>query len=152
LRDAAEVLMMMSRQVTAGSIFMGRLCRGCDLLDGLTKAALDCGARLGRIEAIGAVERACIGCYDQDARSYLLIPIERPMEIANLTGNVSLKDGVPFVHAHVTLTDSSGRACGGHLAAGTVVFACEFVLAAFEGDDLVRLPDGETGLSLWPIP
>ncbi len=69
-------------------------------------------------------------------------------EITKLVGNVSLKEGRPMVHAHVTLADE-GKAFGGHLAPGTVVFACEFIIQVFEGVSLTRSLDAETGLQLW---
>ena len=72
--------------------------------------------------------KARIGYYKQDLQKYMFLDLDRPMEILTLIGNVSLKDGQPMVHAHVTLCDEAGRAFGGHLAAGAPVFACEFVI------------------------
>lgn len=56
-----------------------------------------------------------------------------------------------MLHAHVTLADGEGNAYGGHLASGTVIFACEFVLQAFDGPPFERGSDEETGLPLWSI-
>jgi len=67
-------------------------------------------------------------------------------------GNVSLKDNSPFVHAHITLADKKANAYGGHLASGTVVFACEFMLEVFDGPVLQRDFDETTGLFLWTMP
>ena len=71
------------------------------------------------------------------------------MEITNLKGNISVKDGNPFVHAHITLADKSGKCYGGHLAPGTVVFACEFLIEALDGPVFERCLDEKTGLPLW---
>jgi len=71
------------------------------------------------------------------------------MEITKLTGNVSLKDGQPMVHAHITLADEQGQAFGGHLAEGTRIFACEVIIEAYAGDIFERTWDETTGLSLW---
>ena len=130
---------------------MGRLSHGADLLEELTAICKDKNFQLGSIEAIGAVQKAAIEFYDQTKREYQIISINKPLEITNLTGNISIKDGAPFVHAHVTLADASGRACGGHLAAGTIVFACEFILEIFDGATLKREFDQDTGLSLWSM-
>ncbi|MHC1742461.1 MAG: PPC domain-containing DNA-binding protein [Syntrophobacteraceae bacterium] len=140
------------QQVTGSKTWMGRLNHGADLLEELNTLCRREGARLGRIEALGAVQRACLGYYDQVQRVYQFITLDQHLEILNLTGNVSLKDGQPFVHAHVTLGDDEGSAFGGHLAPGTVIFACEFVLQVFDGPDLVREFDDETGLPLWQLP
>ena len=57
-----------------------------------------------------------------------------------------------MVHAHVTLADAAGRAVGGHLAEGTPVFACEFIITEYLADQtLVRQNDPDTGLMLWPV-
>ena len=130
---------------------MGKLSFGCDLLEELTKVTTERNVKLGRIEAIGAVQKARIGFYNQETRIYQFISFNHPLEITNLIGNISLKDGNPFVHAHITLSDESGKSYGGHLAPGTVVFACEFFLEAFDGSALNRCFDEETGLPLWSI-
>jgi uncharacterized protein len=132
-------------------IFMGKLMHGADLLEEITEICKERNIQLGRIEAIGAVQKASIGFYNQTKREYEFITINEPLEITNLTGNISIKDGTPFVHAHVTLADSSGKAYGGHLAPGTIVFACEFIMETFDGSALKRGFDQDTGLSLWSI-
>jgi len=121
------------------------------LLEELTNICTVRGVTLGRIEAIGAVQKACIGFYDQEEGEYKVRTLDRPLEILQLVGNVSLKDGKLFVHAHVTLADETGRSHGGHLVAGTTVFACEFVLEAFDGPTFDRRPDEDTGLPLWAL-
>lgn len=139
------------RPVKSREIVMGKLPYDCDLLEALTNVCTERDIRLGRIKAIGAVRKACIGFYNQKTRTYQFSTLDRPLEITNLTGNISLKDGSPFVHAHVTLADEAGKSYGGHLAPGTVVFACEFIIEAFEGPAFHRSPDEETGLPLWTM-
>jgi hypothetical protein len=46
------------KPVNSREIFLGKLGYGCDLLEELTKVSAECGVRLGRIEAIGAVQKA----------------------------------------------------------------------------------------------
>jgi predicted DNA-binding protein with PD1-like motif len=66
-------------------------------------------------------------------------------------GNISLKDGNPIIHAHITLAGKTGKTYGGHLAPGTVIFACEFILEVFDGPIFERGFDEETSLPLWTI-
>lgn len=131
--------------------FIGRLAHNADLLEEITRFCVEKQIRVGRIEALGAVKRARLGFYDQTTRTYDFLDFEQPMEITNLIGNVSLKDGQPFPHVHVTLSDHSGRAYGGHLAPGTIVFACEIVIQALDGPILERGFDDDTGLPLWNL-
>jgi predicted DNA-binding protein with PD1-like motif len=139
------------REVKHAKFIMGRLAYGQDLLEELGAAVRDCGARLGRIEALGAVTRAVLGFYNQETRQYENHVFDQPLEITNFIGNISLKDGAPVIHAHVTLADEKGNAFGGHLCPGTTVFACEFVLQIFEGENFSRSHDAETDLPLWKL-
>ncbi len=130
---------------------MGRLAKGDDLLQALEKFCQEQQITLGEVRALGAVTRARVGFYNQDERKYYFLDLEQPLEILALVGNISLKDGKPMVHAHVTLADAAGRAYGGHLAAGTPVFACEFAIYEYTADQaLARQNDPVTGLMLWP--
>ena len=143
--------MAVYNKVTKTKTFMGKLAHGADLLEELTLICKDNNIWLGRVEALGAVQKAKIGYYDQDKRQYNFIDIDKHLEITNLVGNISLKDGKPIIHAHITLSDSEARAFGGHLAQGTIVFACEFVMEAFDGPKLLRGLDEQTGLPLWEM-
>lgn len=129
---------------------MGRLAKGADLLGALEEQCRLHNITLGEVRAIGAVTKARIGYYQQDIQKYMFLDLNQPLEILALIGNVSLKDGQPMVHAHVTLSDAEGRAFGGHLAAGAPVFACEFVIQECQSAKVFqRVLDKETGLFLW---
>lgn len=128
---------------------MGRLGCGQDLIEAITAVCVSQDIRAGRILAIGAVQRARVGFYNQATRAYAFIDFEKPLEITALVGNVSIKDGSPMAHCHVTLMDEEGQAFGGHLAPGTIVFACELTIEEFSGAGFTRAPDDETGLPLW---
>lgn len=142
---------MLLREVESGRGYMGKLTHGADLLEELNQACAERGVQLGRVEALGAVQKARIGFYDQESREYEFHTIDRPLEILKVAGNVSLKDGEPMVHAHITLADREGNAYGGHLAPGTVVFACEYIIQRLEGEPYERGYDEETGLPLWQL-
>ena len=139
------------KTVRSREIIMGKLSHGSDLLAELTGICTQKNITLGRIEALGAVRKARLGFYNQETRQYEFHELDQALEIVQLVANVSLKAGKPFVHAHVTLSDSNGAAYGGHLAPGTLVFACEFVIEAFDGPNFERNHDEETGLPLWTL-
>ncbi len=140
---------MMIRQVEFGKGFVGRLSYGADLLSELTALCLEKDVTCGRIEAIGAVQKARIGFYNQANHEYEFMTLDQPLEITNLTGNVSIRDDKPMIHAHVTLGDRDGKAYGGHLAPGTIIFACEYMIQRIEGAVYIRDVDEQTGLPLW---
>lgn len=137
------------REVAHSRCVMGRLGHGKDLLEELTSVCEKEGVKLGRVEALGALKRARVGFYNQESREYEFLEFDKQLEITNLVGNISLRDGEPMVHAHITLSDQEGNAFGGHLAPGTIVFACEFVLDILDGPEYNREHDAETSLPLW---
>jgi len=137
---------------TVKRTIIGHLKSGTDLYDGITRIVQEHNISAGRVTGIGAVQRAKLAYYDQKLMKYFDIDVNEPMEIVSLNGNVSLKDGKPFVHAHVVLADEKGNGKGGHLlAGGTPVFACELTIEEYEGPQLTRGFDERTGLALWPM-
>jgi len=132
-------------------IYIAKLEHGADLLEEITAVCREKNIRIGKLFAIGAVKQARLAYYDQAQKEYRFFELDRHLEILNLTGNVSLKDNKPIVHAHITLADGAGRAYGGHLAPGTVVFACECIFEVLDGPELIRNYDETTGLPLWKM-
>ena len=130
-------------------LIMGKLSHGSDLLEELTDVCVKENVVLGTIKAIGAVQKGRIGYYNQDEHKYLFTEINKHLEIASLMGNVSVRDDKPMVHAHVTFSDDGYACYAGHLAAGTIIFACEFIITICNGPKFVRDYDEETGLPLW---
>ena len=133
-------------------IIIRRLPPGTDLLEELNKLALEEKVNLGQVFGIGALTRAKVGFFDPDQGNYRTQTIERQLEICSLTGNISLKDGKPFVHAHIVLSDEEGRTFGGHLLPGNLVFVAEIIVWRFGGTPLGRQPQPDLGgLYLWPL-
>ncbi len=143
--------MAVYKTIQSKQIIMGKLSHGSDLLGELTDICHKEKIVLGTVTAIGAVQKACIGYYDQARYQYRFSEIDKHLEIASLSGNISLRDGKPMVHAHVILSDDQCVCFAGHLAAGTIVFACEFTITACEGPAFLREHDDPTGLPLWKL-
>jgi uncharacterized protein len=130
--------------------WMGRLERGDDILEELTGFCRREGIRSASISAIGAVERGGVGYFDQDKKEYRVVRFDKAMEIAALSGNVSIREGEVFLHCHVILAGPDGKCFGGHLVEENIAFACEFVITALEGEQAPeRTAEEKTGLMLW---
>lgn len=128
---------------------MARLSRGTDLLDGLSSLAAELGMKAGTVQVIGAVSKLVLGYFDQERREYETIELPGHWEIASGLGNVSIRDGQPFVHLHIVASGADGRAVGGHLMPGTIVFLAEAYVRALDGEPPVRILDEEMGLAVW---
>jgi predicted DNA-binding protein with PD1-like motif len=86
-----------------------------------------------------------------DEKQYQFQKLDQVLEIASLHGNVALKDGEPFIHAHAVFSDENLRTYGGHLKELTVGGTCEIHMRTFS-DTWHREYDQETGLSLINFP
>ena len=77
------------------------------------------------------------------------VPLTNHLKLRALPGTYPSRTEI-LLYTH-TLADTSGQAHGGHLAPDTIVFACEWVIEAFDGIELEREFDSQTGLPLWNI-
>ena len=78
---------------------------------------------------------------DTDTTSF-----EEPMEIGNLTGNVSKMDGKRFVHCHITVAGPELIAFTGHLSRGVVGTAAEIYIRPTT-ETVLRLKDPDRGFN-----
>ncbi|MFA4857794.1 MAG: PPC domain-containing DNA-binding protein [Candidatus Margulisiibacteriota bacterium] len=130
--------------------FLGRFECGDDLFGALTDFCKAQNIKLGVFSLVGAVKKAKLGHYNQQEKKYSdCIELSQKLEIASCMGNISLKDGEIFVHAHIVLADWDGKAYGGHLMPGTEIFAAEYNIQEYGGRELHRVKDDVTGLPLW---
>jgi len=132
-----------------GNAAFVRLDRGTDMLQGLNEAAAKLGVEAGTVQAIGAVTELVIGYFDQDRKEYRTTALPSSFEIGSGVGNVSLKDGKPFVHLHVVATGPDGAAVGGHLMEGTKIYVIEAYFRQLGGEPPVRERSEDIGLAIW---
>jgi predicted DNA-binding protein with PD1-like motif len=139
---------MLIRDCSPGRSLLARLDHGAEIIAQITDIAKERQIEAGTFYAIGALTRADLGYYDQEAHEYHNSPVEGPVELASCSGNISLRDGRPFVHAHAVLADGRGHTWAGHLMRGGI-FAGELYLQELLGPQLNRTHDHVTGLYLW---
>lgn len=63
---------------------------------------------------LGAVSSATVSYWNAETREYEQHQLEDQMEVVSLVGNVSIKEGEPFTHIHVTLGRRDLSIVGGH--------------------------------------
>ncbi len=131
-----------------GDTYIIRMDRGEEILSTLAGLCEAEDIRLARVGAIGASDRAVVGVYDVDSKTYHKETLEGPMEITCLCGTVTRMEGKPYLHLHVTLADSAHRARGGHANELRVSATCEMTLSLIPGE-VNREYDDVTGLNLF---
>ncbi|MBS7526754.1 DNA-binding protein [Fusibacter paucivorans] len=103
---------------------------------------------LGSISGLGATDRVTIGLFNVAEKQYHKETLTGDFEITNLTGNISTKEGEPYLHLHITLGDASFHAFGGHLNECWISGTCELVIDAIDGTVERTFNEG-VGLNLY---
>jgi len=135
-------------KVFAGKVgFLIRLERGEEIHASLTAWAASAGCEGAVLTGLGAVEDVELGFYHLDRREYERRVERGPLELLSLTGNLSVVDGRPVLHAHVVLMRDDFTLAGGHLFRARVAVTGEI---SVERTDLrlTRQRNEEVGLPL----
>jgi len=134
-------------QSKLGRIVFARLYEDEDLLENINLAANQSNVKTGMLTLIGTLKHATVGFYREG--KYETIHIDGPLEIVSCIGNISLKEGKPFAHSHIALSDEKGEVKGGHVMQGCIIGATgELVLIEAKDFHLNRKLDEKTNLSL----
>ena len=131
-----------------GGTYLVRMDRGEEVLASLKALCEKEDIRLAKVEALGAVDRAQVCLYDVSTKTFFKKDFDEPMEIGNLCGTVTRKDGGAYLHLHVTLCDRELRAHGGHAALLRVSATCEMTVTVIPGE-VEREMDDRIGLNVF---
>lgn len=113
-----------------------RVDQGKEVISEILHACEEAGIRSAVLTGLGLLSRSKIAFFDPATQSYRVMEIDEPLELASLTGNISLKEGSLFAHVHVVIGDEK-RTLAGHLIEGYVGGTVE--VAIFDlGGELVR--------------
>lgn len=119
----------------------------CEQINAYLQAKNICA---GSISAIGAADIVTLRYYDVKKKEYFSRTFEGEYEIAALLGNVSMINGKPWAHLHITIGDTEYRAYAGHLHNARVGVTCEVIIDA-TATEITRVKDEETGLHVWDL-
>jgi len=108
------------------------------------------GLNSGWVNGLGAISNIEIGYWDIEEKIYVKKLFDEDYELLSLIGNVSLVDNKPFIHTHISFSDTKFKVYGGHLFDAKVIAAAEFCIFTSEYH-LHRKLNCDIGLSLWDI-
>ena len=120
-----------------------------ELMEALAAFCKHLGIRCGQVRGIGAVCEATFRMYDPATKQYVDKTFSEQMEVTNITGNISQKDGEPYLHVHATCSREDYSCVGGHLLGARINGACELLVDSFGDTSVGRRFDEETGLNLY---
>jgi predicted DNA-binding protein with PD1-like motif len=138
------------RYVKMGEAFLVRLETGEEIVETIAEFARALSIDAAEVSGIGSAYEVVLGYFDRQARAYERHPVGEEVEIVSLLGNVSLKEGRPFPHVHVTVSGRDYHARAGHLFEGRTAATCELVVRPLPGY-AQRTRDEATGLFLLDV-
>ena len=127
------------------SSFLLRFKIGEELVQGLLNFAKKKKLKSAWLSGLGGFQVCTLGFYDLKRKTYRKKNVKN-VELTSLTGNISFLKGKYALHTHVTVSDKTFRAFGGHLFKGIVSGTCEIFVK--EIPKLNRKFDKKTGLNL----
>ena len=121
-----------------------------EIVAALTAFCAEKAILAGEVRGLGAVSEAVFRFLDPATKQYVDREFAEQMEITALVGNISEKDGKPYLHIHLTCGRRDYTCVGGHLLRACVNGACELVVEDFGNAAPVgRRFDPEIGLNLY---
>ena len=143
-----ETIIAMYKYRTSGDRYVLSLDNHVEISAALAAFCKELDIRCGAVYGLGAVSEATFRFLDPATMQYVDKTFAEQMEITNLTGNISRKDGKPYLHLHLTCSRRDYTCVGGHLLTACINGACELVVERFSCE-AGRRPDPETGINLY---
>jgi len=139
----------MEYKVEEGKIIV-RLDRGEEVVSSLLKIIKDENLQGGFVSGIGAADLIEVGLYEVEKQQYKSKRFEGDFEIISCLGNVSRKDGEPYLHLHMSFGDKDFNVYGGHLSYCRISGTFECVIGLTKSA-IERMKDSKTGLNIFKI-
>ena len=127
-----------------------RLEMGEGLMESTQRIATTENVKLASINGIGACSKIEMGYIDLSIKEYVFKTFEGNLEILQATGNITLKDGEPFPHIHISVANNECKAFGGHLNEATISATFEGVMQIID-HEIHREFNEDLGLALMNV-
>jgi predicted DNA-binding protein with PD1-like motif len=127
-----------------------RLDPGEELVKSLIGLAEKEYIRLASVTAIGASNDVTLGVFDTKDKKYGSVRYSAAdYELTSVAGNLSRKDGAPYLHLHAVIGNPLiGECHGGHLNAAVISATSEVFVSVIDGEAGRRFSDA-VGLNLF---
>ncbi|MDE1858558.1 MAG: DUF296 domain-containing protein [Thaumarchaeota archaeon] len=120
---------------------------GSKIPDDIVALAAREKVRTAQVEAIGGVKALRLAYFNHEAKKYEEHDFDEFLEVTSLLGNITVKDGKPFLHVHGTFARRDLSVVAGHVMSGTVFPLLELVVTPTRNRALRRF-DEEVGLNV----
>ncbi|MBP2619211.1 PPC domain-containing DNA-binding protein [Chryseobacterium jejuense] len=129
-------------------IYIVSLKNYSNIVEALTDFVQNQNIHAGEVTGIGAVGEATLRFFSFETKTYIDKTFKEQMEVANISGNVSVIDGKLSLHIHITLGRQDYTALAGHLLEAKIHGAGEFIFYPLD-TRAVKIKDKETGINFY---
>lgn len=111
-------------------VYSVRLSTGDEILSGLTELAEREHITEGYITGLGGLSTALLGWGDPANGAFKKIVADRKCELVSMVGDISMRDGKPYVHVHAVVAFDDGSTKAGHMLEANVAPIAEITVVA----------------------
>lgn len=115
-------------------IIVVRLDKGDHVAESLLSVAKEEGVTLASVHGIGATDDFEVGVFDLKKSDYDRVRFTGNHEITTLVGNLTTKEGAPYLHLHITCAGEGGKMVGGHLFEAKISLTAEIFIKTIKGN------------------
>jgi predicted DNA-binding protein with PD1-like motif len=112
-------------------VFQLRFATGDEILSGLQELAETHHITAAYITGLGGLSTATLGFGDPTLGfAFRKVAVDEKAELVSLVGDISLRDGKPYVHVHCVVAVKDGSTRGGHMIEAHVDPVAEITVVA----------------------
>lgn len=101
------------------------------------------------VSGIGATKLAELGLYNMETGEYKVTSYTGLYEVGSFMGNITHKDGEPYLHMHITIGDpEKNEVHSGHLNKAVIGATSELFITIFD-EKIGRKFDEKTGINIF---
>lgn len=127
-----------------------KILKGEELIEQLIILCKKENIEAGEITGLGASNKVEIGLFNTNTKEYTTTIKEGMFEITSLIGNISRKEGEPYLHCHINFSDDTLMTYGGHLVKCYISATGEIIVTVLDGK-IEREFNSEIGLNLFNL-
>jgi predicted DNA-binding protein with PD1-like motif len=130
VQPGAAPNMKVQESSAAAHVYEVRFSTGDEIVSGLTELAERNRIVSAYITGLGGLSTGLLGWGDPSNGAFKKVPVERKAELVSLVGNISMRDGRPYVHMHAVVGFSDGSTKAGHMIEAHVAPIAEITVVA----------------------
>lgn len=132
------------------NVYAVRLEPGDEIIASLAELCRKEKIMAATVQGLGAVNDVTVGYYSLEEKRYFPKRFMQQFEMIALNGNITRKDGEPYLHLHIALSDENYKFFGGHLNSAVISITAEIYINILDGE-INRRVNPETSLNILDI-